>query len=268
MTDLDAGAIERALNRLGASLGRPLTVMEETGSTNDDARAAAAAGAPHGATFLADAQTRGRGRGGHAWSSPSGENLYLSMVLRPRIPAVSVAPITLAIGVAVARVAEGILGDRAPVRVKWPNDVLAGPLPERGLARKLAGVLVEGQLRGTEVTSLVAGVGLNVHARSFPAELASRATSLASLGAEGLDRSAIAAALIAAVGAAVARYERDRLASFLADLERLDGLRGVEVDVAGVCGTASGVDAEGRLLVRGPCGIVPVVSGEVALLWY
>src|SRR4029077_8364386 len=145
-------AIARELDRLGSALGRPLSVVPVTASTNDDARAAAAAGAPHRDAFLADAQTAGRGRGGHTWHSPPGENLYLSIVLRPRVPAGDIAPIALAIGVAVARAVEEALAGRAPVWLKWPNDVLAGPAEAK---RKLAGVLVEGQLRGAEVASLV-----------------------------------------------------------------------------------------------------------------
>ncbi len=260
---LSAAAVTRELDRLGSRAGRPLVVVPLTASTNDDARAAAASGAPHGAAFLADAQTAGRGRGGHAWHSPPGENLYLSIVLRPRVPAADVAPITLAVGVAVARVVEAVLEGRSPVWVKWPNDVLAGPADGK---RKLAGVLVEGQLRGVEVVSLVAGVGVNVHATSFPEEIAARATSLSLLGGEGVDRSVLAARLVAAIAAAARRFEEDRLASFSGDLARLDGLRGARVEVAGVRGVAEGIDDEGRLLVRERGGeITPVVSGEVVL---
>lgn len=264
MSDLSAEAIAAALDRLGASVGRPLVVTAETGSTNDDARAAAGAGAPHGAAFVTDAQRQGRGRGGHTWHSPAGENVYLSMVARPRVGAATIAPITLAVGVAIARVMEARLGDRAPVWLKWPNDVLAGPPAEK---RKLAGVLVEGQLRGNEVASLVIGAGVNVRATAFPAELRARATSLALLGAAELDRSVLAAELLAGIGAAVARFQDDRLASFLPDLARLDALRGALVEIAGLRGEAAGIDAEGRLLVRGEDGgITPVVTGEVRLL--
>jgi BirA family transcriptional regulator, biotin operon repressor / biotin---[acetyl-CoA-carboxylase] ligase len=263
VTALSAEAIARELDRLAASAGRPLVVTAVTASTNDDARAAAASGAPHGAAFVADAQTAGRGRGGHGWYSPPGENLYLSLVLRPRVPAAAVAPVTLAVGVAVARVLEGVLAGLSPVWVKWPNDVLAGPAHRK---RKLAGVLVEGQLRGAEVVSLVAGVGVNVHARSFPGEIAERATSLSLLGAGGVDREALAARLLAAIGAAAASFEWDRLASFSGDLARLDGLRGARVEVDGVRGTAEGIDGEGRLLVRGEAGVAVVTSGEVTRL--
>jgi BirA family biotin operon repressor/biotin-[acetyl-CoA-carboxylase] ligase len=256
VSDLDSGAIQGELDRLGARVGRPLSIARVTGSTNDDARAAAAAGAPHGAAFLADAQTAGRGRGGHAWHSPPGENLYLSVVLRPRVPAASIAPITLAIGVAAARVARARAGG-AMIGVKWPNDVYAG-------GKKLAGVLVEGQLRGAEVVSLVAGVGMNVAAERFPPDLEGRATSLRLLGAVDLDRSTLAAALLAGIGEAVARFEAARLGPFLDELAGLDVLRGERVEVGGVCGVGAGIDGEGRLLVRAEGGeVIAVSSGEV-----
>ena len=256
MSDLDAATIALAIAALGGA-ARPIVVASSTMSTNDDAKLAASTGAPDGAAFLAEAQTAGRGRGGHTWHSPPAENLYLSLVVRPRVPAASLAPITLAVGVAIAEVLAAHVGERAVVAVKWPNDVLAG-------GRKLAGVLVEGQLRGGEVSSLVIGLGVNVHATEFPPELAERATSLAILGVIDRDRSTLAAELILAIDAAVRRFEQQRLAGFVEAIARRDALRGQTVDVAGVRGTAVGIDAEGRLLVRGERGeITAVVSGEV-----
>ena len=67
----------------GGLLGAPLSVVFETGSTNDDAFTAAKDGAPHGALFVADVQTRGRGRRGHTRVSPPGVNLTFSLLLKP-----------------------------------------------------------------------------------------------------------------------------------------------------------------------------------------
>lgn len=277
--DLSAARVLDALDRRGAQVGRPLSIAAETASTNDDAKRAAAAGAPHGATFLADAQTAGRGRGGHAWHSPAGENLYLSMVLRPEVSAAEIAPITLAVGLAVARVVARVIRDRedpvgsgralpggarsgprgAEARLKWPNDVLVG-------GRKIAGVLVEGQLRGDRLVSLVAGIGLNVRTVTFPAELAGRATSLALLGvqSEELDRSSIAAAVIAEVGAVSAEFEAAGLGPLLREIRAADGLRGRAVEVGTLRGIGAGIDDAGRLLVRDAGGAVhAVASGEV-----
>ena len=243
---LDAGAVARALERRG--------------------------GAPHGAAFLADEQTAGRGRGGHRWHSPPGSNIYLSLLLRPQLPLAAAASITLACGLAVAAVVERALVDDAgagagagargaadAVALKWPNDVLAG-------GRKIAGVLVEAQLRGDAIQSLIIGVGLNVAERSFPPEIAERATSLALLGVDA-PREELAADLIASLGEVVARFEADHFAPFAGELARRDWLRGRRVRVGEVSGIAAGIDAEGRLLVEGDDGVLhPVVSGEVSVV--
>ena len=254
---LDRARIEEELGRFGSAIGSPLSVAGETTSTNDDARRAAMEGAPHGATFLADAQTAGRGRGGHSWFSPPGENLYMSTILRPRVSPADIAPITLAIGLAVARVVGRCLRGAGRVGLKWPNDVLVD-------GRKIAGVLVEGQLRGDRVTSLVAGIGVNVGTRAFPPELRDLATSLALAGVGDLDRERLAAALVAEVGCVVSAFEAAHLAPMLPEIRALDSLRDREVDVGGSRGLAVGIDDGGRLLVRAASGEVrAVASGEV-----
>ncbi|HTN85460.1 MAG TPA: biotin--[acetyl-CoA-carboxylase] ligase [Sorangium sp.] len=151
-------------------------------------------------------------------------------------------------------------GPAAEVRLKWPNDVLVG-------GRKLAGILVEAQLRGDAVSSVIVGVGLNVHASSFPPELSARATSLAMLGIDGVPRELLAAELLQALGDAAARFEAGKLSPFAEDLARLDWLRGRRVDVAGVTGVAAGIDPEGHLLIHGADGVLrAVAAGEVSVI--
>ncbi|MBI4700745.1 MAG: biotin--[acetyl-CoA-carboxylase] ligase [Deltaproteobacteria bacterium] len=259
---LDPERIARTLDRLGTALGRPVRVLATTGSTNDDARAAVAAGAPHGAAILADEQTAGRGRSGSAWHSPPGEGVLLSVVLRPRLPAADLGPLGLVVGLAVARVVERALppAPALPVLVKWPNDVLVA-------GRKVAGVLVEARSRGSGPPEVVAGIGLNVHAARFPDAIAGRATSLRLLGCEGLDRSELAALLIAELGRVLADFEQARVGPFLAELGARDALRGRTVRVEGLVGTAAGLDELGRLLVRTAQGCVhAVVAGQVECL--
>jgi BirA family biotin operon repressor/biotin-[acetyl-CoA-carboxylase] ligase len=261
VSDLSVEAIERALRERGSLGPRRIEVAASVGSTNDEARRAAAQGASAGSAFLAEEQTAGRGRGGHSWHSPPGENIYLSLIARPHVPAAGLAPVTLAVGAAVAELLAELVGDRAELTIKWPNDVLAS-------GRKLAGVLVEGQLRGNAVQSVILGVGVNVNTRDFPPDLASRATSLAllrtaSLGAPSFDRASLAARLILALDDALARFEQSRLRTFLGAIARRDALLGKTVEVNGQRGVAAGIDAEGRLLLTGEDGVTtPVASGE------
>ncbi|UQA58196.1 biotin--[acetyl-CoA-carboxylase] ligase [Polyangium aurulentum] len=258
MNDLEQEHVEAALDRVGTKLGRPVTIEAVTASTNDDARRAAQAGAPHGALFLADAQTRGRGRGGHAWHSPRGENLYMSIVLRPRVELSALPTLALVLGLCVARaVDEAFAAEGMRAGIKWPNDVIVD-------GRKIAGLLVESSLRGGALEAVVAGVGLNVRTTSFPEEIADRATSLAVLGAHEQDRAMVAARVLAALEAALPAFEASGLASFLAELERRDVLRGVPIEVGEVRGTAAGVDEDGYLRIRGEDGeLHRVAAGSV-----
>lgn len=142
---------------------RPLTMLDQVGSTNDEALSLGRAGAAHGTAVAARRQSAGRGRRGHVWESPEG-NLYLSVVLRPEVTPARVMGLAAACGLGVTDVLRG-------ASLKWPNDVLA-----RG--RKLAGILVETARDRDDRLFAVCGVGVNV--RRAPRGLG--AISLAELG--------------------------------------------------------------------------------------
>lgn len=127
----------------------PFLHREETESTMDDARAALEAGRGHGTVCSAGRQRRGRGRlPGRRWEN--GEAAILFTLILRRDSVSSAYPLTQLLALALCRRLEGAYG--VPVRIKWPNDVLAD-------SRKIAGILVE-----TEGEFYLAGIGLNVDA--------------------------------------------------------------------------------------------------------
>ena len=132
----------------------------------------AAAGAPHGTVVVADAQTAGRGRLGRTWSSAPGENLLLSVVLRPAVPVREAPLLTLGAAAGVATALD--------VRVKWPNDLVDDD------GHKLGGFLAELETAGDRVAHVVLGLGLNVIQVEFAA--LPNATSLRRLRGQPLDR--------------------------------------------------------------------------------
>ena len=134
--------------------------------------------AVHGDVHLASAQTEGRGRLGREWSSPPGGDLYASVVLLPPAPGFDPVGLTMAVGLGVLRGLERLGG--ADLSLKWPNDVVDA----RGA--KLAGVLVESRGLQTSAPHYVAGFGVSVTRREFPAELVKErpVTSLALCGVE------------------------------------------------------------------------------------
>jgi BirA family transcriptional regulator, biotin operon repressor / biotin---[acetyl-CoA-carboxylase] ligase len=152
-------------NKLGSTLLRFDTVS----STNDVARELAASGAAEGLCVIAQEQTAGRGRQGRSWSSPPGEGLYLSVILRPEIKVTDSAVITLAAAVAVAETLK--VDFQVSADIKWPNDVLAS-------GRKICGILVESAIEKDRLQYAVVGIGVNVAQRSFPSEIGASATSL------------------------------------------------------------------------------------------
>src|SRR5262245_57206526 len=83
-------------------LGRSYEWRASCPSTSDLAAACGRAGGVAGHVVAADAQTAGRGRMGRTWHSPVGENLYVSILLRPARPATEIPPLTLLVGAAVA----------------------------------------------------------------------------------------------------------------------------------------------------------------------
>ena len=131
-----------------------LTVVDVTGSTNDDLLEAGKQGAPHGTGLAARAQTAGRGRRGHKWDSTAG-NLLLSIVLRPCVDPAKYSGLAAVSGLAVLEALK-MQGLANEIGLKWPNDLVA-----RG--RKLGGILVEAARDNKGKPFAVCGIGVNVN---------------------------------------------------------------------------------------------------------
>jgi BirA family biotin operon repressor/biotin-[acetyl-CoA-carboxylase] ligase len=214
-------------------IGTPHVHHRLADSTNERAKALAAAGAPHGTLITAAEQTAGRGRQGRSWLAEAGAAVLMSVVLRP-------PPEALPLAAAVA-VAEAVPAETA---IKWPNDVLVG-------GRKLAGILVEGRPQEGWV---VLGIGLNVS--GIPEEVGDIAASL-----EGAERDEVLAALLERLEARLS----SPLEEVLDEWRRRDALLGQEIAWDGGSGVAAGIDSDGALLVDTDDGRAALVAGEVHL---
>lgn len=212
MEDLTLWAprLESAIVSRGVTCVSRVAVVATTGSTQDAAREMAA-GRP-GLLLVAGKQTGGRGRLGRAWSDERGLGVAATFVLGPE--AARSAHLPIAAGVAACRTVEAALGRAYPGRtvvrgavdaargvaeaaailsanplgwaasrvvlprrrigLRWPNDVVT-VRTRRGRERKVAGVLIEADARGTAV-----GVGINVlqGEEDWPEDLRGRAASL------------------------------------------------------------------------------------------
>ena len=141
-------------------LGRTIYYYDAVESTNLLAIELAQQGTPHGTVVLADQQFSGRGRGTRTWHSPAGVGIYCSAVLRPTTPPAKAQLITLMAGVSIVK-AIALCTGLSP-RVKWPNDILIND-------KKVAGILLESMISGTQIGHSVLGFGVNVN--NGPADL-------------------------------------------------------------------------------------------------
>jgi BirA family biotin operon repressor/biotin-[acetyl-CoA-carboxylase] ligase len=259
----DLAALESQL--AGTAFAGKLHFTPLTDSTNTSALEAARAGAPHGSVFFADEQRAGRGRGDHAWHSAAGQGLYVSVLLRPTLKAERMPLLSLATGLAAAEAIQIAAGLKPDLR--WPNDLLLGP-------RKTGGILIEGKTEAAdapsaggpfEVAYVVAGIGINVHQREFPPNLATPATSLDLEAGRAVSRQPLLIALLYALQREVRHLERGHAASLLERLQQsstwISG-RAVEVHGPQACtGTTAGLDEHGFLRVQTASGLVTVQTG-------
>jgi BirA family biotin operon repressor/biotin-[acetyl-CoA-carboxylase] ligase len=261
MDKLTAERVKQGLNT--RTIGRECLVLEETGSTNDQARRLAEAGAGEGVVVLAEKQLQGRGRMKRPWVSPEGTGLWFSVLLRPEIlPEEAVGVVFLSASAVCGALKEYT---KLPCFLKWPNDILLE-------GKKICGILAETGGTSDRINYVVLGVGINVNQRrsDFPEELRRKAGSLAAASGSEWDRTALLQEVLRGLER---EYEDFLQYGFIHTLNRWKSLCGmlnrhVRIDCGGtvVSGIARDVDERGRLLVETPEGVRRISAGDVSLI--
>jgi BirA family biotin operon repressor/biotin-[acetyl-CoA-carboxylase] ligase len=175
---------------LGAAvIGRKITVLEQTDSTNDAILRISTPNSDEGLVLFAEHQTTGRGQRGNRWESAAGKGLWFSILLRPRIEINNSPRLTTWAAEVISHVIQNEFSLNA--KIKLPNDVEID-------GRKVAGVLVEMRAQENAPHLAIAGMGINVNQslQDFPRELQSRAISLAMALDRRVDRQKFAIALL------------------------------------------------------------------------
>ncbi len=167
-------------NVVSAIIGQNIYWYPKLESTNDLAMDLARKGAPEGTIIGADYQVKGKGRLNRTWFSPAGENLLLSVILRPSRSIEISQKIVLAVsGIIICSLNDYIEEHekgKVSFEVKWPNDILFD-------GKKIAGILTQSILTGKKIEALVVGIGININTplKKFPDELKNKATSLSQI---------------------------------------------------------------------------------------
>jgi BirA family biotin operon repressor/biotin-[acetyl-CoA-carboxylase] ligase len=230
-------------------------------STNDLALQTGHQGEPHGALFIAEEQTAGRGRVGRVWHSEKTNGIYCTVLVRPPISPVQAPLLTLVAGLA-ARDAvveqTGLYPD-----LRWPNDLLLS-------GKKFCGILTEMHAEPDRVQFAVIGIGLNVNHARMPEELASIATSLRIETARTHSRLELLVKLLRNLERYYNQFLAEGAGPIVARFSEVSTYaRGKRVRISAATesyvGTTAGLEPNGMLRVERDDGrTVVVLSGDVS----
>ena len=172
-------------------IGKRMRYLENTGSTIQVGKQLCAEGDAeklNGLVIIAEEQTGGVGRMGREWISPEG-GIWITIVLKPRVPIDHIFMVTMAGSIAVARAIrkEFDLG----ALIKWPNDIFIGN-------RKIAGLLLELSAEADSVHHCLLGIGINVNVplSKFSPPLQSQITSINAELGHDVDRASFLARIL------------------------------------------------------------------------
>ena len=261
----DALLADDLIARLGDTqvIGRDIQVFEQTTSTNDVVDKLARDGVKEGVVVFAESQTKGRGRLGRVWMSPTRQGLWFSVLLRPNLSPQEATQLTVISATALRRAFKTVAGLAA--EIKWPNDLLL-----RG--KKAAGILTEMSAELDRVRHVILGIGVDVNqdAAEFGPELRKTATSLKIESGAEISRAELAVEILRELDADYARIQAGKFSEVADEWEAACITIGKDVTVhvgeRHFHGRAESLDDDGALLIRTEHGhLERIIGGDVLL---
>lgn len=243
-------------------VGQRVYFYEEIDSTNTQAKRLAEEDAPSGTLIVSDCQLKGKGRRGRVWTSPKGEAIYMTILLRPQIRPDRASMVTLVMGLSVVQAIRNVLG--LETSIKWPNDVVLN-------RKKLVGTLTEMSAQMDYIEYMVIGTGINANMTEFSEELEDKATSLRMEMGRPVNRAALIAESMKCFEKNYEIFEKTQdLSGLIEDYQAVLANLNQPVRVLEpgheYSGIARGINEKGELLVEREDGTVTAVySGEVSV---
>lgn len=236
-------------------------LYDVTDSTNEQAKLYAKSGWDGEPTvFLAEEQTKGRGRYSRKFYSKNGSGVYLSLLFKPNSGISDTTPIVAHTANSMIYAIEAL----APVtlNIKWVNDLILG-------GRKLGGILVEGQIDPESRTYdyLIIGIGVNLYSWEMPEEIRTIATSLEAECGRRVDKSALVTLFLERLLSGLATPEGDdTFALYRSRLITLGKAVTVKTVTEEYDATALALLPDYSLLVKTPAGDEKrIYTGEVSV---
>ena len=256
----DALHADDLVARLGKTkvIGRDIRVFQETTSTNDIIEKLARDKVKEGVVVFAESQTKGRGRLGRKWISPSHKGLWFSVLLRPDLRPPETTQLTVAAATAIRRAIANATGLKA--KIKWPNDILLN-------GGKVAGILTELSAELDRVKHIILGIGVDVNlsGSDFPPELKKLVTSLKIETGKTISRPELAVEILRELDHEYARVAADKFEAVAneweAHCETLGHPVTIQVGERRIRGRAESLDDDGALLLRTEHGQLERITG-------
>ena len=240
-----------------------IQVCKSVSSTNTVLKEQAENGAPHGTVLIAEEQTLGRGRMGKKFYSPTGTGIYLSILLRPSIPAGEALFLTTSAAVATSKAIEDVSDKKTGI--KWVNDVYIAGI-------KVCGILTEAafNLETGKLDYAIVGIGINIcfPEGGFPSDINDIATAVFDNYSDSLNKRSV---LIAHLLNYFMDYYNDfKSKSYVEEYIKRSMVIGKEISVieknSTLDATAIEIDKDCRLKVRFDDGTEKwLTSGEVSI---
>ena len=244
-------------------IGREIFFYETVGSTNTIASDLAEK-TIEGAVVIADSQQKGRGRLGRKWESPPGVNIYMSIILRPKIEPKEATLITIMAAVACATALRRVTG--LHVTIKWPNDLMVSD-------KKIGGILSELKTDHGRIISAIVGIGMNVNVGidAYPADVQEIATSVKNETGMSYSREVVISEILNEIDYWYKILNGMGKGILLLEWQKLTSTLGREVKVTvgkeTFTGLAESIDSEGMLILRLPSGMLKKInSGDLTIL--
>lgn len=225
-------------------LGKKVVFLPQCHSTNDELVSIAKnSNEPEGFVLYTDDQIRGKGQRGNVWVTEPHKNILMSVLLKPKF----LTPkdqyfLNLVVGLAAIDLLRNY--SEGNLKLKWPNDVYLNE-------KKIGGILIENNLRGTVLESSIAGIGLNVNQKGFNI---STATSLYLETGKENDRTEIMEKFLVYLEHWYLRLKSSSQSIILGEYHKLMMWRGelrvFESDGEEFEGEILGIDSNGRLTIN------------------
>ena len=223
---------------------KELVLLDSIPSTNDYVLNAIRQQAQLPLACFCEQQTQGRGRGGRAWVSPYGNNIYFSLGWHFDKDPAELLGLSLVAGVLVLNALRRY-GFDPDFSLKWPNDIL-------WQGRKLGGILTEVIAQSHSSCEVVLGIGLNTQL-PVTIEIDQPWVSLSEIAQNKIARNRLSGLLLDESISCFRNFEMNGLASYIEQWREFDYCKNKPITLQQakqtIHGIAQGISDKGELLV-------------------